>query len=297
MDRAIQFKQVNHTYNAGTPFSHKALHNVNVTIPVNKVTAIIGHTGSGKSTLIQHLNALVRPTSGTVELFGESVTASSEHESLKWLRKKVGVVFQFPESQLFEETVLKDVMFGPLNFDVTEEVAEQIARKQLKLVGIPEYLHQRSPFELSGGQMRRVAIAGVLALEPDVLVLDEPTAGLDPLGHQQMMEMFMDLHRQQGTTLIMVTHQMDDVAAYADCVIVMEAGTVVRTGTPREIFADEAWLKERHLDLPTPVNYLHQLELRSNRPVKYDQIPLTGEELTAIIDDYLKSSGEESHVQ
>lgn len=259
MDQPIIFKQVGHTYSAGTPFEFRAMHDVDVTIPVGKVTAIIGHTGSGKSTLIQHLNMLLRPTEGTIELDNFTVTKDSEHGSLKPLRKKVGVVFQFPESQLFEETVLKDVMFGPLNFKVSEEEAERIAREKLALVGLPEYLYERSPFDLSGGQMRRVAIAGVLALEPEVLVLDEPTAGLDPLGHKNMMEMFMNLHRQDGITLVMVTHQMDDVADYADYVVVMEGGTVVKKGSPQEIFADSQWLEAKQLDLPRATGFLEDI--------------------------------------
>ena len=220
MDQSIIFENVSHVYNQGTPFATHALKDVTVSIPDNQITAVIGHTGSGKSTFIQHLNALVRPTQGSLYLFGEKFTADSKHESLKWLRKKVGVVFQFPESQLFEETVLKDVMFGPMNFGLTEEEAKAVALEKLQLVGLPESVYERSPFELSGGQMRRVAIAGVLAQKPEVLVLDEPTAGLDPYGHHQMMDMFMHLQKQEQLTVIMVSHQMDDVAEYADHIIV-----------------------------------------------------------------------------
>lgn len=254
----IVFDQVDYAYNVGTPFEKQALFNINVTIPRGKVTAIIGHTGSGKSTLIQHLNVLNRPTSGTVTIDGEVVTRDSVNKYLKPLRKKVGVVFQFPEAQLFEETVLKDVMFGPLNFGATEEEAEAIAKEKLTLVGIEENLYERSPFDLSGGQMRRVAIAGVLALNPHVLVLDEPTAGLDPLGHLNMMAMFMQLHREKGLTLVMVTHQMEDVAAYADNVIAMDKGRIAKVGTPREIFSDYQWLQDHHLTLPHAMEfYLH----------------------------------------
>ncbi len=260
MDHSVVFKQVDHIYSEGTPFESKALHDVSAVIPSGKVTAIVGHTGSGKSTLIQHLNVLLRPSKGSMKFEDYIVTKDSDHGSLKPLRKKVGLVFQFPESQLFEETVLKDVMFGPLNFKLSEEEAERIARDKLALVGLPDYVYDRSPFDLSGGQMRRVAIAGVLALEPQVLVLDEPTAGLDPLGHRTMMEMFVNLQKQDDLTLVMVTHQMDDVAKYADNVIVMDKGTVVKTGSPRDVFADSAWLNEKQLDLPLATAFLEKVK-------------------------------------
>ena len=270
----IVFDQVDFYYNYKTPFEKKALTNVNVTIPKNKVTAIIGHTGSGKSTLIQHLNVLNRPSKGTVIIDGEKVTPESKNKNLKPLRKKVGVVFQFPEAQLFEETVLKDVMFGPKNFGIDEAEAEQIAREKLTMVGIPEYLFDQSPFDLSGGQMRRVAIAGVLALNPEVLVLDEPTAGLDPLGHDQMMELFMTLHRDQAITLVMVTHQMEDVAKYADYVVAMDHGTVAKTGTPLEIFAEYQWLQDKHLTLPHAMDFYLKVERELN---------IADNELTAVL--------------
>ena len=260
MDNPIVFNNVDHIYNAGSPFAVSALKNVNLSIPKGKITAIIGHTGSGKSTLIQHLNVLLRPTHGTVKINDVEITADSKNKNLKALRKQVSVVFQFPESQLFEETVLKDVMFGPLNFGVSKEEAERIAREKLSLVGLPENLYDRSPFDLSGGQMRRVAIAGVLALEPSVLVLDEPTAGLDPAGQKYMLEMFVNLHRQQNLTLVLVTHQMEDVSLYADNVIVMENGTVVKTGEPLEIFKDEDKLETLQLSLPHSLQFFKDID-------------------------------------
>ena len=275
----IVFDQVDFYYNKGTPFEKKALTDISLSIPRNQVTAIIGHTGSGKSTLIQHLNVLNRPTNGTITIDGEVVTSESKNTQLKPLRKKVGVVFQFPEAQLFEETVLKDVMFGPLNFGVSTEEAQAIAREKLALVGVPEDLHDRSPFDLSGGQKRRVAIAGVLALNPQVLVLDEPTAGLDPLGHKQMMGMFMRLHQQEQMTLIMVTHQMEDVAQFADHVIVLDKGQIAKIGKPEDIFADPAWLLVNQLTLPYAMDfYLHLLEKLKlqDRPLS---MALTAEEL------------------
>lgn len=188
-------------------------------------------------------------------------------------------MFQFPESQLFEETVLKDVMFGPLNFGVSEEEAERIAREKLSLVGLPENLYDRSPFDLSGGQMRRVAIAGVLALEPSVLVLDEPTAGLDPAGQKYMLEMFVNLHRQQNLTLVLVTHQMEDVALYADNVIVMENGTVVKTGEPLEIFKDEDKLETLQLSLPHSLQFFKDIDTQLETNYIKETQPITVEQL------------------
>ena len=279
MDNPIVFNNVDHIYNAGSPFAVSALKNVNLSIPKGKITAIIGHTGSGKSTLIQHLNVLLRPTHGTVKINDVEITSDSKNKNLKALRKQVSVVFQFPESQLFEETVLKDVMFGPLNFGVSEEEAERIAREKLSLVGLPENLYDRSPFDLSGGQMRRVAIAGVLALEPSVLVLDEPTAGLDPAGQKYILEMFVNLHRQQNLTLVLVTHQMEDVALYADNVIVMENGTVVKTGEPLEIFKDEDKLETLQLSLPHSLQFFKDIDtqlettyIKETQPITVDQL-------------------------
>lgn len=283
MDHQIKFNNVDHIYNAGSPFAVSALKNVNLTIPKGKTTAIIGHTGSGKSTLIQHLNVLLRPTHGEVIINGEHVTHDSKNNNLKALRKTVSVVFQFPEAQLFEETVLKDVMFGPLNFGVTEEEAERIAKEKLKLVNLDESLFERSPFDLSGGQMRRVAIAGVLALEPDVLVLDEPTAGLDPAGQKYMLEMFVNLHKEHNLTLVLVTHQMEDVALYADNVIVMSEGTAVLDGTPQEIFADEAQLEKLQLGLPQSLQFYHKLSRQLSIADENVQLPITINQLADAI--------------
>ncbi|MBG9989434.1 energy-coupling factor transporter ATPase [Aerococcaceae bacterium DSM 111176] len=284
MDQSIVFESVSHVYNQGTPFATHALKDISVKIPDKQITAVIGHTGSGKSTFIQHLNALVRPTQGSLYLFGEKFTADSKHESLKWLRKKVGVVFQFPESQLFEETVLKDVMFGPMNFGLTEEEAEAVALEKLKLVGLPEEVYQRSPFELSGGQMRRVAIAGVLAQNPEVLVLDEPTAGLDPYGHHQMMDMFMRLQEQEQLTVIMVSHQMDDVATYADNVIVFDGGEIVKTGATREIFNAPEFLKSKQLDLPHTASFVQKIEEALGRDImQSEDVPITVEEVAELL--------------
>lgn len=289
MDPSIRFDNVSYTYQPGTPFSFQALKDISVSIPQGKVTAIIGHTGSGKSTFIQHLNLLLRPTEGTLHLFGETFTDESKHGSLKWLRQKVGVVFQFPEAQLFEETVLKDVMFGPLNFGVPEEEAEAVAREKLRLVGLQEEVYERSPFDLSGGQMRRVAIAGVLAQNPEVLVLDEPTAGLDPKGQKQMLEMFMTLQKDEQLTVIMVTHQMEDVAHYADHVIVFEKGEIARKGTPAEIFKEADWLRSKQLGLPEAIRFMEKVDQALDRPLELsDEMPLTAEGVADVLVQHLK---------
>lgn len=261
MDSAISIKGLGHTYRAGTPMAVPAIYDIDLEISRGKITAVIGHTGSGKSTLIQHLNGLLRPTVGRIQVDDYVLTADKKSRSLRDLRHKVGIVFQFPESQLFGETVLEDVMFGPLNFKKTPEEAEKVAREKLALVHIGEELFKRSPFELSGGQMRRTAIAGIMALEPEVLVLDEPTAGLDPKHHSLMMEMFQEIQQKEDLTIVLVTHQMQDVIKYADETVILEEGTVIRQGTTEEIFRDSDWLSSKQLDVPESVKWLDDLDL------------------------------------
>ena len=245
----ITLKNVSYTYQAGTPFEGPALFDVNLEVKTGSYTALIGHTGSGKSTILQLLNGLLTPSSGSVLVDDIEITAASINKDIKQVRKKVGLVFQFAESQVFAETVLEDVAFGPQNFGVSKEEAERVAREKLLLVGISEDLFVRSPFELSGGQMRRVAIAGILAMEPEVLVLDEPTAGLDPLGRKELMELFSHLHND-GMTIVLVTHLMDDVANFADTVYVMEKGRLVRSGNPKDIFQDVDFMENIQLGVP-----------------------------------------------
>ena len=232
----IRFEKVSYVYQPNTPFEQRALYDIDLSIKEGSYTALVGHTGSGKSTLLQHLNALLKPTEGQVKIGDRMITPTTDNKNLKPVRKKVGIVFQFPGAQLFEETVA----FGPKNFGASDEEAFVLAKENLKLVGLDEEYLERSPFELSGGQMRRVAIAGVLAMEPEILVLDEPTAGLDPLGRKEMMEMFLRLHREKNMTIVLVTHLMDDVANFADYVYVLEKGHVVKHGTPQAVFADVA---------------------------------------------------------
>ena len=276
----IRFKQVGFAYQAGTPFEMRALHDVSFSIEDGSYVAIIGHTGSGKSTILQHLNALLKPTEGIVELGDKTIDSTTGNKDLKPLRKKVGIVFQFPEAQLFEETVEKDIAFGPKNFGVSEEEALKIASEVIHTVGLPADVLKKSPFDLSGGQMRRVAIAGVLAMKPEVLVLDEPTAGLDPKGRLEMMEMFYKLNKEQNMTIVLVTHQMNDVSDYADHVVVIESGKVVKEGSPKEVFADASWLLEKQLGVPTTLAFVEKLK---EKGWTTDKMPLTLDELADAI--------------
>lgn len=267
----LSLKNVSYTYQAGTPFERQALFDVSLSIKEKSYTAIIGHTGSGKSTLMQLLNGLNLPTEGEVIVGDTHITSTSKNKDIKSVRQKVGLVFQFPESQLFEETVLKDVAFGPQNFGVPKEKAEDLARQKLELVGISPDLHDKNPFDLSGGQMRRVAIAGILAMEPKVLVLDEPTAGLDPKGRLELMTLFHDLH-QKGQTIVLVTHVMDDVANYADTVYALEAGKILLAGSPCDVFQQVDFLEEKQLGVPKITKFSQALVKKG---LQLDKLPIT----------------------
>ena len=270
----IALKNVSFTYQEGTPLASTALSDVSLTIEDGSYTALIGHTGSGKSTILQLLNGLLVPSQGSVRVFDTLITSNSKNKDIRQIRKQVGLVFQFAENQIFEETILKDVAFGPQNFGVSEEDAEQIAREKLALVGIDESLFNRSPFELSGGQMRRVAIAGILAMEPAILVLDEPTAGLDPLGRKELMTLFKKLH-QSGMTIVLVTHLMDDVAEYANQVYVMEKGRLVKGGKPSDVFQDVVFMEEVQLGVPKITAFCKRL---ADRGVSFKRLPIKIEE-------------------
>ncbi|MEF2608355.1 MAG: energy-coupling factor transporter ATPase [Faecalicoccus sp.] len=239
---SIEINHLEHVYNAGTPFEHSALHGIDLSIPEGKVTAIIGQTGSGKSTLVQHLNGLLIPSAGTLDICGFHIQPLLKIKDVKALRKEVGLVFQFPEYQLFEETIEKDIAFGPKNFGVEEEKANELVKKILPMVGLDESYLQRSPFELSGGQKRRVAIAGILVLDPKVLVLDEPTAGLDPQGAKEMMSLFMDLNRTHNKTILLVSHDMEHVMRYCDHVIVLDHGKVLQESDVHTFFEHPEWM-------------------------------------------------------
>jgi len=275
----IILDNVSYTYQEGTPFASVALSDVSLTIEDGSYTAIIGHTGSGKSTILQLLNGLLVPTEGSVRVFDTLITSTSVNKQIRQIRKQVGLVFQFAENQIFEETVLKDVAFGPQNFGVSVEEAEVIAREKLALVGIDESLFERSPFELSGGQMRRVAIAGILAMEPKILVLDEPTAGLDPIGRKELMTLFKKLH-QDGITIVLVTHLMDDVAEFADQVYVMEKGKLVKSGKPSLVFQNVEFMEKIQLGVPKITRFAQRLV---DRGISFEQLPITIEEFKEFI--------------
>ena len=247
----IKFENVSFIYSKNTPFKHEALHDVSLEIKDKSFTCLVGKTGCGKSTLIQHLNGLLVPEEGKVIIddFVVSKKCKERTRKLTPLRKHVGVVFQFSEYQLFEETVEKDVAFGPTNFGVKKDEALKIAHEALKTVGIKEEYFKKSPFDLSGGEKRRVSIAGILALKPDILVLDEPTAGLDPIGAKEMLSLFRKLNKEQGVTIILVTHDMNIVFEYADDVIVMDEGKVIKQCEPKELFLEEV----EQYSLETPI--------------------------------------------
>ena len=282
---SIEIKNVNYLYSQGTSYEMHALKNVNLEIPDGQFVGLIGHTGSGKSTLTQHLNGLVKATSGHIYYNGEDIY--DEKFSMKKLRSKVGLVFQYPEHQLFETEVLADVCFGPKNLGFTKEEAEEKAKAALRMVGMGEEYDKSSPFELSGGQKRRVAIAGVLAMDPEVLILDEPTAGLDPRGRDEVLDQVSALQRSRGITVILVSHSMEDVAKYVDRLIVMNQGEVRFDGRPVEVFHNYKELEEIGLAAPQ-TTYLMQELKKQGADVNTDAT--TVEEAADAIEAWLKAS-------
>ncbi len=253
----IKAENLTHIYQPGMPFEKVALSNVSLEIEQGDFVALIGHTGSGKSTLIQHFNALEKPTSGSLYVDGADIT--DPKTDLRAMRRTVGLVFQYPEHQLFEETVYKDIAFGPVNIGCNKTEVHERVTEAMSLAGVPEDFAQRSPFELSGGQKRRVAIAGVLAMRPKVLVLDEPTAGLDPHGRDEILGTIKRLHRESGMTVVFVSHSMEDVAKIADKVIVMNKGTVALSGSVREVFSHSTELEAMGLDVPDVTHIFRKL--------------------------------------
>ena len=248
MDAVIKVENLTHTYSVGTPFEKTAVHGVNVEFRPGELVAVIGHTGSGKSTFMQHLNGLLAPTSGTVYCEGQDIFASKE--ATRDVRFKVGLVFQYPEYQLFEETVYKDIAFGPKNMKLSEREIDERVREAAGFVGVGEELFERSPLELSGGQKRRIAIAGVIAMRPRVLILDEPTAGLDPGGCEGVISNILRYRRETGSTVLLVTHSMDDAARIADRLVVFHEGSIAMDGTPSEVFSRPTELTAMGLDVP-----------------------------------------------
>lgn len=275
----ISLKNVYYTYQEGSPFEGQALSDISLEIKGGSYTAFVGHTGSGKSTLLQLLNGLLCPTQGEIQFDDFVLDRESDQKKMKHLRKKVGLVFQFPESQLFAETVLADVAFGPQNFGVSRERAEEIAKDKLAVVGLNDAIYNKSPFELSGGQMRRVAIAGILAIEPEILVLDEPTAGLDPVGRKELMALFETLHKN-GMTIVLVTHTMDDVANFADTVYVLKGGNLVLEGSPSSVFQEVEYLQKIQLGVPKITNFALQLQQKG---LKFERLPIKIEELKEML--------------
>lgn len=258
MAELLRCEQLTHIYSPNTPFEFRALDEINLTIPDGSLIGLIGHTGSGKSTLIQHFNGLLTPTSGRILLRGDNLAADKKR--LRDIRFRVGLVFQFPEYQLFEETVEKDIAFGPTNMGLKPaEIAERVARAA-ELTGLSGELLKKSPFELSGGQKRRVAIAGVIAMEPELLVLDEPTAGLDPQGRDDILKCIRTYQKQGNRSVVIVSHSMDDVARFADRIIVMQKGKILMDGTPAEIFARDDELLAAGLDIPFAADVMRRLK-------------------------------------
>jgi len=256
----IEAKALTHTYSAGTPFEHKAIDNVELQVMPGEFLGIIGHTGSGKSTLIQHLNGLLRPTDGQILLDGEDIWAKPKE--IRKVRFQVGLVFQYPEYQLFEETVYKDIAFGPKNMGLQGEEIDRRVRQAAVFAGLDEDMLERSPFELSGGQKRRVAIAGVIAMEPKVLILDEPTAGLDPRGREAILAQLRAYHEQKGSTIILVSHSMEEIARNVDRIVVMSHAHKLMDGTPEEVFSRAEELLQVGLDVPQVTKVAMELQKR-----------------------------------
>ena len=276
MDNAILFKNVSHVYQENTPLEFHALEDVSLKIKSGSFVSIIGKTGSGKSTLIKHINALLKPTSGSVTIGDKEITSHTNNKHLKPLRQKIGMVFQFPEQQLFAETVEEDIAFGPSNFGVTGDELNDTVMHAAKLVHLDHDLLKKSPFDLSGGQKRRVAIAGVLAMNPEILVLDEPTAGLDLEGQQYILDLIRRLNREENMTIVLVSHQMDDVAKYSDRVVVMSGGKVVKKCYPDELFTDVDFLNKYDLQVPETVKITKDL---ADKGVTLDKLSLDADEL------------------
>ena len=260
MEPILEIKNLTHTYSIGTPFQRNAVEDMSFDVYKGEFLGVIGHTGSGKSTLIQHLNGLLKPTKGQILLSGKDIWA--EPKKIRDVRFRVGLVFQYPEYQLFEETVYKDIAFGPANMGKSGEELDRCVREAARMVGIRDDQLEKSPFELSGGQKRRVALAGVLAMEPDVLVLDEPTAGLDPAGRENLMANIRHYHENKGKTIVLVSHSMDEIAQNVDRILVLKDAHVLMNGTPAEVFARGEELLSAGLDVPQVTRVAMELKKR-----------------------------------
>lgn len=284
---SIQVKNLKHIYEKGMPTESVAIENISFEVGDGQFLGIIGHTGSGKSTLLQHLNGLLKPDEGTIIIGGVDITAPGV--SMVDIRKRIGLVFQYPEYQLFEETVAKDIAFGPKNLGLGEEEIEERVKEAIELVGLNyEDIKDRSPFELSGGQKRRVAIAGVVAMRPEVLILDEPTAGLDPKAHKDVLNMIEEVHRRTGNITVLVSHNMADIAKLSDKVLVIDSGHMVTMGTPKEVFSKREELSRVGLDLPPVTNLTEALRQRG---MDIEQTILSVDDAACQIAKYLKDKG------
>ena len=287
MKPILQVENLTHTYGVGTPFERSAVHGMDFEVYEGEFLGIIGHTGSGKSTLIQHLNGLLKPSQGCIRFRGKDIW--EEPKKISRVRFEIGLVFQYPEYQLFEETVYKDIAFGPTNMGLQAEEIDARVREAAKFAGVAEELLDKSPFELSGGQKRRVAIAGVIAMEPSVLVLDEPSAGLDPEGRENLLRNIREYHRAKGTTVILVSHSMDEIAQNVDRIVVLKGGSVLMSGTPREVFARAEEMQSAGLNVPQVTRVAMQLR---ESGLAIDPAVYTVEELR---DALLKLKGGTAH--
>lgn len=287
----MKIENLNYIYNENTPFEKKALDNINLEIDQGEFIGLIGHTGSGKSTLVQHLNGLVKPTSGRIIIDGVDIT--EKKSNLKEIRQKVGLVFQYPEHQLFEETIYKDIAFGPKNLGLSKEEVEERVKESMEQVGLDfETLKDRSPFELSGGQKRRVAIAGVIAMHPKILVLDEPTAGLDPRGRDEVLGEILKIYKKRNITVILVSHNMEDIAKLVNRILVMDKGKLAMDNTPLEIFKRSDELKKIGLGIPQITEFMKRFYEKQKKTKKIDNtdIVLTVEEAKEKILEILRSN-------
>lgn len=282
----IDFHNVSVVYNSKSPFEFRALKQIETSFEKGKFYGLIGHTGSGKSTLIQTMNGLILPTTGDLNVDGTKLSKKTKQKVIHEAKMKVGMVFQFPEHQLFESTVLKDVMFGPMNMGASEEEAREKALQYLELLRVPETLYERSPFDLSGGQMRKVAIAGILSMEPDILILDEPTAGLDPVSHDETMRLFNDVYNKIDVTVILITHDMDDVLEYTDAVKVMDQGELVREGKTTDILTDESFMTAYNLEIPHIIRLTKDLEKKG---IHLKDIPLNTKDFISLYKEWRDS--------
>ncbi|MEB8115571.1 energy-coupling factor transporter ATPase [Staphylococcus saprophyticus] len=272
----VKFSQVSYVYQKGTPFEHVALRDIETTFQQGKYYAVIGQTGSGKSTLIQHFNGLLKPSTGKLQIDDITITHKTKDKVLKQIRKRIGVVFQFPESQLFEDSVEREILFGPKNFNMPIDEVKARAYKLLIDFGFSRDILQQSPFQMSGGQMRKIAITSILAMDPDIVILDEPTAGLDPKSRNQIMKMIKKLQVEQNKTIILVTHEMNDVAKYVDEIKIMKQGQLVEECSPRKLFSDTNYVNQLHLDVPDVVKL--QRDIEDKYQYYFNKIALTEDE-------------------